>query len=164
MGLQVGERLLELTFNREMSSNRATDKGKREISIVNMLHHINEKLWKTLFGRSADGLEVSDSSDSEYWLVDKSPVTNKFTSVGKSGEGGPNPAFYLAGIIEGFLCAAKLDAKVIAHLDHKAPEAQVNTENPYAADQSRNDKGEVVTIFVIKFTRETHERDQRINQ
>ena len=86
MGLQVGERLIELTFNREMGNSiRATDKGKREIGIVNMLHHINEKLWKTLFGRAADGLEQSDSSDSEYWLFDKGPVTNKFTSVGKSG-------------------------------------------------------------------------------
>ena len=72
MGLPVGERLLELTFNREMgNSSKVTDKGKREIGIVNMLHHINEKLWKTLFGRAADGLEMSENSDDEYWITDK---------------------------------------------------------------------------------------------
>ena len=57
MGLPVGERLLELTFNREKGSSSATNGGKRELGIVNMLHFINEKLWKTLFGRTADGLE-----------------------------------------------------------------------------------------------------------
>ena len=57
MGMPVGERLLELTFNREKGSSSATNGGKRELGIVNMLHFINEKLWKTLFGRTADGLE-----------------------------------------------------------------------------------------------------------
>ena len=60
---------------------------------------------------------------SEYCKDTTKRLSRAERSVGKSGEGGPNPAFYLAGIIEGFLCAAKLDAKVIAHLDHKAPEA-----------------------------------------
>lgn len=112
MGLTVGERLLELTFNREKGNSAATSGGKRELGIVNMLHFINEKLWKTLFGRQADGLKQSQSSDSEYWILEKQPVTNRFTSVGKSGYGGPNCAFYIAGILEGFLCAANLHAKV----------------------------------------------------
>ena len=113
IGLPVGERLLELTFNREKGSSTATSGGKRELGIVNMLHFINEKLWKTLFGRTADGLEQSDNDDSEYWILDKSPVTNKFTSVGKTQDiNGPNCAFYIAGILEGFLCGAQLYAKV----------------------------------------------------
>ena len=78
-----------------------------------MLHFINEKLWKTFFGRTADGLEQSDNDDSEYWILDKNSVTNKFTSVGKAQDiNGPNCAFYIAGILEGFLCGAQLYAKV----------------------------------------------------
>ena len=123
MGMPVGERLLELTFNREKGSSSATNGGKRELGIVNMLHFINEKLWKTLFGRTADGLEQSDNDDSEYWILDKNPVTNKFTSVGKTQDiNGPNCAFYIAGILEGFLCAANLYAKVQPVVQQKSTE------------------------------------------
>ena len=78
-----------------------------------MLHFINGTLWKQLFGRAADGLEQSNTDDSEYWLSDKSPVTNKFTSIGKDRNfSGPNCAYFIAGILEGFLRSSNLAAKV----------------------------------------------------
>ena len=114
MGLPVGEKLLELTFYREKGNKDVTNAGKRILGIVDMLHFINEKLWKTLFSRTADGLEQSDSNDSEYWILDKQPVTNKFTSAGKTKDyTGYNCSYYIAGILEGFLCAADLTAKVV---------------------------------------------------
>ena len=75
--------MLELAFYREKGNSVATNGGKREIEIVSMLHFINGTLWKQLFGRPADGLEQSNTDDSEYWLSDRNPVTNMFTSVGK---------------------------------------------------------------------------------
>ena len=135
-----------------------------------MLHFINEKLWKTLFGRTADGLEQSDNDDSEYWILDKNPVTNKFTSVGKTQDiNGPNCAFYIAGILEGFLCAANLHAKVQPVVQQKAAEADAGmnestSPNPYSSkDLNGNMKPEIITVFVIKFSTEVCERDQQLN-
>ena len=105
--------MLELSFYREKGNSSATNSGKRELEIVNMLHFINTSLWKQLFGRQADGLEQSNTDDSEYWLSDRSPVTNKFTSIGKDRNyAGPNCAYFIAGILEGFLRSANLAAKV----------------------------------------------------
>ena len=142
MGLPVGEKLLELTFNREKGNSSATNGGKRELGIVNMLHFINGTIWKTLFGRQADGLEQSNNDDSEYWILDKQPVTNRFTSVGKQAYSGPNCAFYIAGILEGFLCAANLQAKVTPVINRKTEEqkedggqqnvAESGAANPYS--------------------------------
>ena len=111
--MPIGEKMLELTFYREKGNSHATSSGKRELEIVNMLHFINGTLWKQLFGRAADGLEQSNTDDSEYWLSDKSPVTNKFTSIGKDRNfSGPNCAYFIAGILEGFLRSSNLAAKV----------------------------------------------------
>ena len=44
--------------------------GRRETKIVNMLHYINNSIWKTLFGRPADGIEQSIDDDDEYRIID----------------------------------------------------------------------------------------------
>ena len=79
-----------------------------------MLHFINNVVWKALFGKPADGLEQSMEDEDEYRLLDKSPVTNRYTSMGKGSN--MNCAAYIAGIIEGILNSAKMYAKVSAHL------------------------------------------------
>lgn len=113
LGVPIGEKMVELSFYREKGNSHATSSGKRELEIVNMLHHINTNFWKQLFGRHADGLEQSNTDDSEYWLSDRSPVTNKYTSIGRDRNySGPNCAYFIAGIIEGFLGAGNLTAKV----------------------------------------------------
>ena len=58
LGLPIGEKVLELTIYREKSqNNNICQYGKRETKVVNMLHFINNSVWKTLFGRAADGIE-----------------------------------------------------------------------------------------------------------
>ena len=101
-----------------------------------MLHYINTQVWKTLFGKPADGLEQSIEDDDEYRLLDKTPVTNKFTSTGKGCS--VNCSSYIAGIIEGILNCSKLYCKVQAH-----------TEN----------EEQMSTIYVIKFNKEVTDRD-----
>lgn len=59
-------------------------------------------------------MEQSIEDEDEYRILDKSPVTNKFTSMGKVTN--VNCASYIAGIIEGILSSAKMYAKVTAHL------------------------------------------------
>jgi trafficking protein particle complex subunit 5 len=56
MGFDVGQRFLELTFAREKS-------GKRETKVVNLLQFISTNMWKTLFGKKADGVEKSKEHD-----------------------------------------------------------------------------------------------------
>ena len=139
LGKPVGEKMIELAFYREMRTPNATNSGKRELEIVNMLHFINTTLWKQLFGRQADGLEQSNTDDTEYWLSDRGPVTNKFTSIGKDRNfAGPNCAYFIAGIIEGFLRSANLAAKVtpVLHSPDPAAESAVDeaagsNDNPY---------------------------------
>ena len=113
LGIPIGERVLELCTHRDKGNSTATNSGKRELGIVNMLHYINGTVWKTLFGKAADGLEQSNNDDSEYWILEKSPVTNKFTSFGKNQLGGANCAFFVAGILEGLLCSSGFHAKVV---------------------------------------------------
>ena len=57
MGIPIGEKILELMAYREKGNASACNSAKREIKIVNMLHFINNQIWKCMFGRTADGLE-----------------------------------------------------------------------------------------------------------
>ena len=59
--------------------------------------------------------------EDEYRLLDKTPITNKFTSMGKGSH--LNCASYVAGIIEGMLNSSKMYAKVTAHLYHEEENA-----------------------------------------
>mmetsp|Transcript_9839 Transcript_9839/g.7409 ORF Transcript_9839/g.7409 Transcript_9839/m.7409 type:complete len:101 (+) Transcript_9839:241-543(+) len=100
--------MLELMFYREKGgASGACGNGKRETKLVNMLHFINNVVWKALFGRQADGLEQSIEDEDEYRLLDKMPITNKYTNI--------NCASFIAGILEGILNSSKMYAKVTAH-------------------------------------------------
>ena len=56
MGHGIGMRFLELCLAREKS-------GKREVKLVNLLQYISTSMWKTLFGKKADGVEKSKEHD-----------------------------------------------------------------------------------------------------
>ena len=131
-GIPLGQRVLELTTYREKAmtnSNNICQYGKREVKIVNMLHFINNQCWKTLFGKTADGIEQSLEDEDEYRIIDSNPLTNKYVSSGQQPDQdprnknkvvdaasiGPNCANFLAGIIEGILCSNKMYCKVSAH-------------------------------------------------
>ena len=97
--------------------------GRRELKIVNMLQFINNQVFKMLIGKQADGIEqgfdeeLNCEKDDEYRIVDKSPITNKFVSAQADNPGsqGPNCASFIAGIIEGILCANNMNCKCMAH-------------------------------------------------
>lgn len=154
LGVPVGEKLLELLFYREKGGQSgACSQGKRETKLVSMLHFINNQVWKALFGHQADGLEQSIEDEDEYRLLDKQPVTNKYTSIGKGQH--VNCASYIAGIIEGILTSSKMHAKVTAHLynDEEAGGAS-------GAEAQTNPEEASTTIYVIKFSKEAIARDK----
>ena len=108
----IGERVLELCSYRERKSSFRSSGGKRETSIVNVLHFISNQVWKCLFGKMADGLEQSNQDKDEYWLNDRDPVTNIYASS-------HNCAAFIAGIIEGILFAIDFPACVNAHFSEE---------------------------------------------
>ena len=133
LGLPVGERILELLFYREKGNSSPCMGGKREVKIINMLHFVNNQLWKSLFGKPADGLEQSMEDSNEYRILDRTPVTNRFVNLQQ-----PNVAYFIAGIIEGVFCASKMDCRVV----------------PHPVDDT--------TLFLVKFTDETIQRDEQL--
>eukprot|EP00347_Sterkiella_histriomuscorum_P011354 403372774 len=156
LGVPVGEKLLELLFYREKGGiSGACQNGKRETKLVNMLHFINNVMWKQLFGKPADGLEQSIEDEDEYRILDKNPVTNKFTSMGKVTN--VNCSSYIAGIIEGVLSSCRMYCKVTAHL--------YSDNEDTGADSGANGgdgsaEGNSTTIYVIKFNKEVTAREK----
>lgn len=117
LGVPIGEKILELLFFREKGGSvGACSQGKRETKLVTMLHFINNQVFKSIFGKPADGLEQSMEDDDEYRILDKSPLTNKFANMGGKALSGTNCAAFIAGMIEGMLCSSKFHCKVTAHL------------------------------------------------
>ena len=53
--------------------------------------------------------------EDEYRLLDKSPITNRYTNI--------NCTSFVAGIIEGILSSSKMYAKVTAHMDNDGSKA-----------------------------------------
>ena len=167
----MGEKLLELMFYREKGGiNGACQQGKRETKLVPMLHFINNILWKHLFGKPADGLEQSIEDENEYRILDKQPVTNKYTSMGKVTN--VNCANYIAGIIEGVLSSAKMYCKVTAHMygesdDNNAGSGAGGADGGHgghdgsgAGHSTGGDEAGSTTIYVIKFNKEVTARDK----
>ena len=71
-GEGVGSRMLEVLAHREKSI-------RREIRLQGILQFINTNVWRCLFGKVADSLEIYN--DDEYVLGDKSLVVNRYISV-----------------------------------------------------------------------------------
>ena len=116
-GVPLGAKVLELTVFRERSlnmSNNICNHGRREVNHVNMLHYINNQVWKTMFNKTADGIEQSVDDDDEYRIIDQSPMTNEFIAQ-DDDRGELNCANFLAGIIEGILNSSNMPCKVSAH-------------------------------------------------
>lgn len=57
-GNRVGQRLFELIVWREKTS-------RREIRLISLLQFIQTTIWKTLFDKTADGLEKSTENEDE---------------------------------------------------------------------------------------------------
>ena len=114
LGVPIGLQVLELASFRDKAlpnNKNICQYGRRETKFVNVLHFINNQVWKLLFNRTADGIELAvddESHELEYRIIDQQPLTNAFISATSEQEDsmGPNCASFLAGIIEGVLNAS----------------------------------------------------------
>ena len=133
-GEGVGSRMLEVLAYRDKSN-------RREIRLQGILHFINTNVWRCLFGKVADSLEIYN--DDEYVLGDKSLVVNRYISVPKDF-GDLNCGAFAAGVVKGVLVDAGFPAEVSAYY------AEV--------DGQRLPK----TNILMKFAPEVMEREKRL--
>lgn len=133
-GEGVGSRMLEVLAHREKSN-------RREIRLQGILQFINTNVWRCLFGKVADSLEIYN--DDEYVLGDKSLVVNRYISVPKD-LGDLNCGAFAAGVVKGVLRDAGFPAEVSAYY------AEV--------DGQRTPK----TNILMKFAPEVLEREKRL--
>jgi hypothetical protein len=107
-GHSVGERVIELVGIRDKG-------GKRENRLIAILQFTQHTIWKYLFNKSADELQVSTEEEGAYMLNEYEPLTNIYISI-PSDLAQLNCAAFTAGIIRGVLHSADFPAKVTAHL------------------------------------------------
>jgi len=99
----VGLRTLELLCFREKGC-------KKEKSVIQILNFIRTVVWKSLFGRPADDLQISHSKKNEYYIYDEEPIICKYISQPNS----ERCAKFAAGIINGILDGAEFPCEVNA--------------------------------------------------
>lgn len=133
-GKEVGARMLELLSYRDKSN-------RREIRLQGILQFINTNVWRCLFGKSADSLEIYD--DDEYVISDRTLLVNRFISVPKD-LGDLNCAAFAAGIVKGVLEDAGFPAEVSAYYATVEGQARPRTN------------------ILMKFSPEVLEREQRL--
>eukprot|EP01084_Bolivina_argentea_P183746 317028_1 len=107
IGYNVGYKQLELMTYR-------VSNGRRHRDVIGMLEFIKDRVWKHLFGRTADGLEQSTSNKNEFFIIDHNPITNRYVSV-PDHLGDFNAASFIAGIIHGILDGSGFPCTIIAH-------------------------------------------------
>lgn len=108
LGYHIGQRVLELITLRDGKN------AKREIKILGVLQFIHTTVWKTVYGKPADGLEKSRENANEYMIIDQQPMITQFISVPKDMKQ-LNCAALSAGIIEAVLDGYLFTANVTAH-------------------------------------------------
>jgi hypothetical protein len=97
MGFGIGERFLALFHLRDRPY-------RRETNPTSCLQFIANSAWRQLFGHSAE-IQATDKP-SEFYLVDRSMLLNKFISVSPEAAVSGNLvncASFAAGIIEGMM-------------------------------------------------------------
>jgi hypothetical protein len=120
-------------------SNVVQLNGRKEKNLIAMLQFLHSYIWKSLFGRVADGLEKATDKEDEYYIYEREPLTNRFISVPKEFSHF-NCATFVAGIINGILDGAEFQCDVSAHF---------NTAQG----------GATRTVYVIKFEKEITKRE-----
>lgn len=133
-GHGVGTRMLELLSHREKGN-------RREIRLQGILQFINTNVWRCLFGKAADSLEIYN--DDEYVISDRDLLVNRFISVPKDF-GDLNCGAFVAGIVKGVLADAGFEAEVSAYYAPVEGEARPRTN------------------ILMKFTSEVLEREARL--
>ena len=124
VGYPIGQRILELCAYKR--------KSPRFIKIESILLFIHNEVWKLLFGDKADELDKSLEDENEYRIYDSKAIINRYLAT-KTEQ--VNCGDYVAGIIQGILCAADFPAKV---------------ETSIMDDETKGEKARKV-VYIIKF-------------
>ncbi|TFK57674.1 transporter particle subunit trs31 [Heliocybe sulcata] len=111
LGYRIGTRVLELQVWRTESTSKAP---KRETRFLQALMSIHTQVWRTCFGKAADGLEKSVENDDEYMIVDNDPPITRNISVPRDLSSLSCSSF-TAGIVEAVLDGLGFPARVTAH-------------------------------------------------
>ncbi|TKR60644.1 hypothetical protein L596_027862 [Steinernema carpocapsae] len=106
-GKFVGDRLLDVIVLREKGYKRPT-------KLLDTLLFVKGPVWLNLFGKEAEKLERSKEDECTYFLIEKEPLVNSFTSQGRHCSD-LNPAAFSAGIVESVLTALNFPCRVTAH-------------------------------------------------
>jgi len=139
-GYPIGVKLLDLLLYR-LPQRSAT----RPTRLLELLQFIHSTLWRSLFNRCADALELSTTNNNEYMITDNEPLVNTYISVPKEMSQ-LNCAAFIGGIMEGVCDAAGFSTDgVTAHS---------------AGDGDEMWPGK--TVFLIKFKREIVEREEAL--
>lgn len=157
-GYSVGMKLLDLLLYRSptpFSSSSSAAANIRPTHVLPLLQFVSTVLWKHLFGRPADALERSQENKDEYMITDNDPVVNTYISVPKEMNQ-LNCAAYVAGIVEGVCDGCGFYARVTAH------SVGEDDDNAAAKDAAQMWPGK--TVFLIKFSPETMEREEILAQ
>jgi len=139
-GYPIGVKLLDLLLYR-LPQRSAT----RPTRLLELLQFIHTTLWRSLFNRSADALELSTTNNNEYMITDNEPMVNTYISVPKEMSQ-LNCAAFIGGIVEGVCDAAGFSTDGVTA--HSAGEG----------DEMWPGK----TVFLIKFKREIVEREEAL--
>jgi len=139
-GYPVGVKLLDLLLYR-LPQRSAT----RPTRLLELLQFIHSTLWRSLFNRSADALELSTTNSNEYMITDNEPLVNTYISVPKEMSQ-LNCAAFIGGVIEGVCDAAGFSTDGVTA--HSAGEG----------DEMWPGK----TVFLIKFKKEVVEREEAL--
>ncbi|XP_070964996.1 trafficking protein particle complex subunit 5-like [Oncorhynchus clarkii lewisi] len=92
------------------------EEWNRETKVLNILLFIQVSVWRALFGKEADKLEQANDYDKTYYIIEKEPLINTFTSVPKENSTLNCAAF--TGAVEAILTHSSFPAKAAVH-QHK---------------------------------------------
>lgn len=114
LGRDVGTRMWELCC---LQSRLTSPTPNSTVHPFNkpegVLNYIRTTFWRFLFGKQADGLEKLLKDTPEYYLIDKSPLTDTFISYPR--DYGVQPSTFLAGVIHSALDCCRFSVSVTAH-------------------------------------------------
>lgn len=126
MGQHIGVRALELVLIREGKN------AKRPIELLQVIQFVTTNMWRALFGKPVDSVQVSTEEVNQYMVVDNAPLVTRFVSVPRDMSS-LNCAALVAGVMQGAFSSAGFGCTVTAH----------NHETDDVPDR---------TVFVVKFT------------
>lgn len=122
LGYDMGGRLWEMFQLRERQQNVQNTRTNDHASHINVLTKITSKFWKFLFNKQLDKPEKTNQQQTnvknQYYILDKSPITDKFISF-PTPYHGISPSVFLGGLVHGALnqCNFTVDVKASTYAE-----------------------------------------------